>query len=92
MLKRICLTLSVLAMTMVMSGCFHQQVVVDTNYNASKTVPDYQTMYFHIIGLVGINNKVALNEVCPGGAGIVENKTFVNIYGVTFQQLSVYCK
>lgn len=92
MFKRILLMLTLLAATSLMAGCFHQQVVYDSEYNASKTMPDYQATYFHVVGIVGIGNQVDLNQVCPGGTGLVENKTFLTIQAVTIQQLSVYCK
>ena len=84
--------LAMLAMTSVMTGCFHQQVVVDSDYNASKTTPDYEATYFHILGLVGISNNVDLNQVCPGGTGLVENKTIITIQAVTIEKMGVYCK
>ena len=92
MFKRILMMLAVLAMTSVMTGCFHQQVVYDSDYNASKTMPDYEATYFHIIGLVGIGNQVDLNQVCPGGTGLVENKTIITSQAVTIEKLGVYCK
>ena len=91
MLKRILMMLT-LASILGLTGCFHSQVVVDSGYNAAKSTPDHNATYFHIIGLVGIGNTVTLNEVCPNGAGLVENKTIFSINAVTIEQLAVYCK
>ncbi len=100
MLKRILLMLTLLAATSLMTGCFHQQVVYDSEYNASKTMPDHQATSFHIIGLVGVNHQLDLNQLCPGGTGLVENKTlfaafvppFIASQVVSVEQVSVYCK
>ena len=92
MLKRFLPLLFLISLATGLSGCYHQQVIVDTNYNASKSMPDYQSTYFHILGLFGISNDVTLNEVCPNGAGVVENKTLITINVLTIEQLAVYCK
>ncbi len=91
----LCLTLCL------MTGCFHQQVIVDSDYQASRTMPDYQELSFQFFGLIGVNNKVSLNEVCPGGAGMLEKKALfiVNVPPPIFpirvfavEQIGVYCK
>ena len=91
MSKRIQLMLATLLMATALSGCYHNQVVVDGQYNAAKTTPDHQATYFHIIGIIGISNQVDLKQVCPSGAGVIENKTLW-FPAVTVQQLAVYCK
>ena len=69
--------LSMLALVGLVSltGCFHQQVVVDPAYDATKTTPDFQKNHIHILGAINLDNQVALEEVCPNGAAMVENKT-----------------
>lgn len=92
MFKRVLMMLALLALTSGLTGCYHQQVVVDSDYNASKSTPDFQTTYFHIIGLLGISNTVDIGQVCPGGAGLTENRTVFYIGLVTIEQMAVYCK
>lgn len=92
MSKRILMMLTLLALGTGLSGCFHQQVVVDGQYNAAKTMPDHQATYFHIIGLVGIGHQTDLTSKCPNGAGLVENRTIFTINAVTISQSGVYCK
>ena len=66
--------LSMLALVGLVSltGCFHQQVVVDPAYDATKTTPDFQKNHIHILGAINLDNQVALEEVCPNGAAMVE--------------------
>ncbi|MEC9442039.1 MAG: hypothetical protein VYE40_13125 [Myxococcota bacterium] len=92
MLKRILLTLALLSLVSVTTGCYNQQVVADTNYNAAKSTPDFQGTTIHIIGLVGISNTATLNEVCPSGAGLVETKAFLASPVLSIGQMAVYCK
>ena len=58
-----------------LSGCFKQQVIVDSGYNAAKTVPDFSRTHVHVLGLINLDNHINIDEVCPSGAGMVENKT-----------------
>ena len=75
-----------------LSGCFHQQVVVDPGYNAAQATPDYTQTHFHILGLVGINNTAPLDALCPEGAGLVETVTYLGLFLVTIESHGVYCK
>lgn len=89
-IMRALLTLGLVIAMAGLTGCFKQQVVVDSNYNASKIEPNYTGLNVHIFGFIGISNKTNLSEVCPSGAGVVQNKTF--LYGfINIQQSAVYC-
>ena len=74
MLKKTLATLALLSLVS-LSGCFHQQVIVDSGYDAAKTTPDFQKTHIHILGAINLENQAALDEICPNGAGMVENKT-----------------
>lgn len=85
-----------------LTGCYHNQIIVEKNYNASATEPDWHSGFamYLILGLIPLgNNPVDLTTACPQGAGIVEVKqTFVNgilnslIGGIlSFQDLKVFC-
>jgi hypothetical protein len=75
MLKRTTLFALLLVCLAGLTGCFHQQVIVDPAYDASKTVPDFTRTHVHVLGLINLDNQINLDEVCPSGAGMVENKT-----------------
>ena len=107
MLKRIILMFSLLALTSLITGCFHQRVIYDSDYNASKTVADHEALVFHIAGLINIGADLDLNQICPGGTGLVERRSFFDVSnmtllglgsfyvlgnGLTVQQVKVYCK
>lgn len=85
-----------------LTGCFHNQIIVEKNYNASATEPDWQSSFqmYLLFSLIPLgDNPVDLTQACPQGAGIVEVKqSFVNgllnsvIGGIlSFQDLKVYC-
>lgn len=85
-----------------LTGCYHNQIIVEQNYNSSATEPDWHSGFamYLLYGLVPLGeNPVDLTTACPQGAGIVEVKqTFLNgilnsIIGpiLSFQDLKVYC-
>ena len=85
-----------------LSGCFHNQIIVEKNYNSSATEPDWRKGWqaYALMGLIPLGeNPIDLAQVCPQGAGIVETKqTFVNglvnaVIGffVSFQDVSITC-
>lgn len=69
MLKRILTAFVLIGALTALSGCWHQQVVVDSDYDASKVTPDHQSIEVFILGIIGINNTVAVNDVCPQRRG-----------------------
>ena len=72
--RKIIIALAIICLVS-LSGCFKQQVIVDPAYDATKTTPDFQKNHIHILGAINLDNQVALEEVCPNGAAMVENKT-----------------
>lgn len=65
-----------------LTGCFHNQIIVEKNYNASATQPDWANNWrtYLLFGLVPLSSEpIGMTEVCPQGAGIVETKkSFLN--------------
>lgn len=86
-----------------LSGCFHNQIIVQDNYNASATEADWSKGWqtYLLWGLIPLGeNPINVNQACPQGAGIVEVKqTFLNglVSGLalgglfSFQSVAVYC-
>ena len=85
------------------SGCYHNQIIVEKNYNSSATEPDWSKgwqMYL-LYGLIPLgDNPIDMRQACPQGAGIVEvKKNFLNglvggiILGglLSFQEVNIYC-
>jgi hypothetical protein len=85
-----------------LSGCYHNQIIVEKNYNSSATEPDFRNgwqMYL-LAGLIPLgDNPIDMTQACPQGAGIVEVKqSFVNglvnrLIGfiLSFQDVSITC-
>jgi len=85
-----------------LSGCFHNQIIVEKNYNSSATEPDWRSgwqMYL-LMGLIPLGeNPIDMTQACPQGAGIVEVKwSFINgllnnIIGfiLSFQDVAITC-
>ncbi len=102
-MKRLITLLFVVSLAVpTLSGCYHNQIIVEKNYNASATQPDWDSGFqmYLLAGLIPLgDNPVDLSAACPQGAGIVEVKqSFVNgllnsLIGVilSFQDLKVYC-
>ena len=99
-MKRLIAILFVFALVAPMTGCFHNQIMVDPNYNPSQTTPDFEHGWqIHLIGLIDLSGPVELTQVCPQGAGLLEvERTFVNglvtaiVPLVSFQTRRVYCQ
>ena len=84
------------------SGCYHNQIIVEKNYNSSATAPDWSNSWqmYLLAGLIPLGeNPIDMRSACPQGAGIVEVKqNFVNglvnrLIGtiLSFQEVSIYC-
>ncbi|MEC9442036.1 MAG: hypothetical protein VYE40_13110 [Myxococcota bacterium] len=70
-------TISALSLVCLVSltGCFKQQVIVDSSYESAKMLPDFEKTHIHVLGVINLDGRVNLEDVCPNGAGMVENKT-----------------
>lgn len=90
-MKRLLLTALLLVSMTGLTGCFKDMVVVDKGYNPAKRMPDVETGRIAIFGF-GLGDPVALDRVCPGGAGIVQVKTYFNAFLITYSKDIVYCK
>lgn len=101
-MKRFIASILLVALVMTTTGCFHNQVIVESNYDSSQPAPDYRNAWqaYAIMGLIPLgNNPIDLAQVCPQGAGVVQTKqTFVNglvnvLIGVfvSFQDVSATC-
>lgn len=101
-MKRIMTLLFVLALLLPSVGCYHNQVIVQKDYNASATAPDYTEGFrmYLLSGLIPLADPVDADAVCAGkGFGIVEvEQTFVNglinsVIGslLSFQEVRVTC-
>lgn len=89
-MKRMSMVFFLLVMLVATSGCFHNRIVTSPNYNAAKSQEDYSAMQIHILGLIP-TTEVTLNEVCQTEAGVVETKTYISLFFLTFSNLKVYC-
>ena len=85
-----------------LTGCYHNQIIVQENYNSSATAPDWESSFqmYLLFGLIPLgDNPVDLTSACPQGAGIVSvRQSFVNgllnsVIGaiLSFQDVEVYC-
>jgi hypothetical protein len=102
-MKRIITLIFLVALTVpTLTGCYHNQIIVSDNYNASATEPDWRSGFqmYLLAGLIPLGeNPVMLDQACPQGAGLIEVKqSFVNgllnsLVGtiISFQDVSVYC-
>lgn len=90
-MKRLLLTALLLLSMTGLTGCFKDMIVVDKGYNPAKRAPDVESGRLYILGF-GLGEPVSLDRVCPGGAGIVQVKTyfFINIFA--YSKDIVYCK
>ena len=91
-MKRKLAALVLLAALAPATGCYQDMIIVDSKYNPGKSLPDYTTTQFNLIGLVNLSGPVNITSVCQGGPGIVEVKTLFSIGVITFSQVGVYCK
>lgn len=91
-MKRLAALFILLACMGSLTGCFHEQIIVNPNYDTSKTVPDVDELQIHIFGLVNLSGPVNLNQVCPNGADRVASKMLFNFNILTFSKAQVYCK
>ena len=102
-MKRFNALILLVGLTLPMTGCFHNQIIVEKNYNSSATEPDWRNgwqMYL-LYGLVPLgDNPIDMTQACPQGAGIVTVKqSFVNrlVSGLLlggllgFQDVSITC-
>lgn len=101
-MKRFMPLLFVVALLFPSVGCYHNQVIVQKDYNASATAPDYSEGFrmYLLGGLIPLADPVDADTVCPGaGFGIVEvEQTFINglvnsLVGslLSFQEVRVTC-
>ena len=101
-MKRILPFLFVLALLVPSVGCYHNQIIVQQDYNASATAPDYSEGFrmYLLAGLIPLADPVDADTVCPGkGFGLVEvEQTFLNgllnsLVGslISFQEVRVTC-
>ncbi len=72
--RKIIIALAIMCLVS-LSGCFKQQVIVDPSYGGAKMMPDFEQTHIHVLGVINLDNQVNLEDVCPNGAGMVENKT-----------------
>jgi len=102
MKRLIALAFVALIASTALTGCYHNQIIVDKNYNSSATEPDMHNGFqmYLIEGLIPLgDNPIDLNSVCPQGAGIVEvQQSFLDglinhVIGaiLSFQDTKVYC-
>ena len=101
-MKRFSTLILLVGLMMPLTGCFHNQIIVEKNYNSSATEPDWRSGWqaYALAGLIPLgNNPIDMAQACPQGAGIVEVKmSFVNglvnaIIGlfVSFQDVAITC-
>lgn len=102
-MKRFCTLILLVGLTLPLTGCFHNQIIVEKNYSSSATEVDWRNGWqsYLLYGLVPLgNNPIDMTQVCPQGAGIVEVKqSFVNglvsmlLLGgfVSFQNVAITC-
>ena len=101
-MKKLATLFLVLALVAPMTGCYHNTIITQPDYNAAAVAPDYENDFnmFLIAGLIPLDEPILLNQVCAGtGAGIVETeRTFLNellnnIIGIviSFNTARVYC-
>jgi hypothetical protein len=90
-MKRLLLTMFLAFAMTGLTGCYKDLIVIDKGYNPSKRAPDVESGRLYILGFP-LGAPVNLNQVCPGGAGLVEVKTyfFINIFAYSSDM--VYCK
>ena len=94
-MKRLIFLACLVCLPLMTTGCWHNQIIVDKNYNAAATAPDYENdwhMYL-IMGLIDLGGDVNLTEVCGDrGAGIIEvEQSFLNgIVNGILQNLIVF--
>ena len=101
-MKRFSTLILLVGLLMPLTGCFHNQIIVEKNYNSSATEPDWRSGWqaYALAGLIPLgNNPIDMAQACPQGAGIVEVKmSFVNglvnaLIGffVSFQDVAITC-
>lgn len=88
-MKRLAVLLTLLALVATMTGCFNERVIVNSQYDTSKTTPDHSITQIWILGLVNISGAHNLNELCPNGADRVHSKVLLNGW---VGKAEVYCK
>lgn len=101
-MKRFYTLILLVGLMLPLTGCFHNQIIVEKNYNSSATQPDWRKGFqaYALLGLIPLGeNPIDMSQACPQGAGIVEVKqSFVNglvnaLIGlfVSFQDVAITC-
>lgn len=90
-MKKLVMILALVAIALGSTGCMHNRVVMSPEYDPSKEYPDHDRLTVHVLGIIPINGVVNLERECPNGAGVVENRTFFGIWGISFSQARVFC-
>ena len=80
------------------SACYHVEVVTDARHlsPSGTAYPNSETMAVHIFGIISVNNRMNLDQICPQGVGMVEAKTILQFQWftslpITLERMSVYC-
>lgn len=103
-MKRFYALILLVALSLPMTGCFHNQILVEPNYNSGATQADWHNGWqlYALAGLIPLGqNPIDLATICPQGVGLVETKmSFVNglvsalLAGgaiISFQDLRITC-
>lgn len=91
-MKRLVVSLFLLALLVPATGCYNNKIITAPDYNPSKRVADETSVRLHLLGLVPLSGDVNLNQVCRDGAGVVETKFFINVSVLSIGQSKVYCR
>lgn len=90
-MKRFMIAVMLVALTLMISGCYHSRVVVSPDYDPATAQPDVDESRWHILGLIPIGGDINLEERCPAGAGVVESRWLFPIFVVNWSNIKVYC-
>lgn len=88
-MKKLMMIVALVAIALGSTGCFHNKVIMSPDYDPAATEPDAEAISFHLFGILAlVGGSVDLDEVCPAGAGVVEDRLFIAGIG----QTRIFCK
>lgn len=94
-MRRSILVFALAAIVLGQSACYKDMIIVDKNYDPSRSTPDradVELSHTDILGIIPLTGPVNLRGVCKGkGAGIVQVKTNVFLGIVNFHKSYIYC-
>ena len=90
-MKRLLALMALVTVCASTTGCFHEQIIMNPNYNANVTTPDVSETQITVIGLVNVSGDVDLKATCQNGVDRASSKVLFDLGIVAFRKAEVFC-